>query len=167
MGSLPARFYPAVQCGRNYSLFFSVLLFCYNISGCQASLYFDVSVFVCVFCCRLLNVLCCNLDSFLLLESQYNICSMLLQSQMGNVTDPDSSEGYELIKICLKIYGKVFKRSVHEYLDDDTIFVILLLYININNQESQSFSEAQFTPHLTEKQLHNHERSVHCYSKTN
>uniref|UniRef100_A0A3B4H5J8 Protein broad-minded n=1 Tax=Pundamilia nyererei TaxID=303518 RepID=A0A3B4H5J8_9CICH len=28
---------------------------------------------------RLLNVLCCNLDSFLLLESQYNICSMLLQ----------------------------------------------------------------------------------------
>uniref|UniRef100_A0A669CLE4 Protein broad-minded n=1 Tax=Oreochromis niloticus TaxID=8128 RepID=A0A669CLE4_ORENI len=35
---------------------------------------------------RLLNVLCCNLDSFLLLESQYNICSMLLQSQMGNNT---------------------------------------------------------------------------------
>uniref|UniRef100_A0AAX7U2X2 Protein broad-minded n=1 Tax=Astatotilapia calliptera TaxID=8154 RepID=A0AAX7U2X2_ASTCA len=35
---------------------------------------------------RLLNVLCCNLDSFLLLESQYNICSMLLQSQMRNNT---------------------------------------------------------------------------------
>ncbi|XP_005461430.1 protein broad-minded isoform X1 [Oreochromis niloticus] len=46
---------------------------------------------------RLLNVLCCNLDSFLLLESQYNICSMLLQSQMGNVTDPDSSEGNIII----------------------------------------------------------------------
>uniref|UniRef100_A0A3P9BDK7 Protein broad-minded n=1 Tax=Maylandia zebra TaxID=106582 RepID=A0A3P9BDK7_9CICH len=35
---------------------------------------------------RLLNVLCCNLDSFLLLESQYSICSMLLQSQMRNNT---------------------------------------------------------------------------------
>ncbi|KAG7219610.1 hypothetical protein INR49_018948 [Caranx melampygus] len=46
---------------------------------------------------RLLSVLCCNLDSFLLLESQYNICSMLLQSQRENVTEPDASEGYELI----------------------------------------------------------------------
>uniref|UniRef100_A0A8C9Y681 Protein broad-minded n=1 Tax=Sander lucioperca TaxID=283035 RepID=A0A8C9Y681_SANLU len=36
---------------------------------------------------RLLSVLCCNLDSFLLLESQYNICSMLLQSQRENVTE--------------------------------------------------------------------------------
>uniref|UniRef100_A0A8C4ECP3 Protein broad-minded n=1 Tax=Dicentrarchus labrax TaxID=13489 RepID=A0A8C4ECP3_DICLA len=36
---------------------------------------------------RLLSVICCNLDSFLLLESQYNICSMLLQSQRENVTE--------------------------------------------------------------------------------
>ncbi|XP_053193388.1 protein broad-minded [Scomber japonicus] len=36
---------------------------------------------------RLLSVLCCNLDSFLLLESQYNICSMLLQSQRDNMAD--------------------------------------------------------------------------------
>ncbi|KAK5852652.1 hypothetical protein PBY51_006503 [Eleginops maclovinus] len=38
---------------------------------------------------RLLSVLCCNLDSFLLLESQYNICSMLLQSQRENMQDND------------------------------------------------------------------------------
>uniref|UniRef100_A0A3Q3WXC1 Protein broad-minded n=1 Tax=Mola mola TaxID=94237 RepID=A0A3Q3WXC1_MOLML len=36
---------------------------------------------------RLLSVLCCNLDSFLLLESQYNICTMLLQSQRDNATE--------------------------------------------------------------------------------
>uniref|UniRef100_A0A671V4Z7 Protein broad-minded n=1 Tax=Sparus aurata TaxID=8175 RepID=A0A671V4Z7_SPAAU len=36
---------------------------------------------------RLLSVLCCNLDSFLLLESQYNICSILLQNQRENVTE--------------------------------------------------------------------------------
>ncbi|KAM9840199.1 protein broad-minded [Aulostomus maculatus] len=46
---------------------------------------------------RLLSVLCCNLDSFLLLESQYNICSMLLQSQRENVTDQDPSEGKFII----------------------------------------------------------------------
>ncbi|XP_044232280.1 protein broad-minded isoform X3 [Thunnus albacares] len=45
---------------------------------------------------RLLSVLCCNLDSFLLLESQYNICSMLLQSQRENVSEQDASDG-ELI----------------------------------------------------------------------
>ncbi|KAF3850182.1 hypothetical protein F7725_019901, partial [Dissostichus mawsoni] len=39
---------------------------------------------------RLLSVLCCNLDSFLLLESQYNIVSMLLQSQRENVTEQDN-----------------------------------------------------------------------------
>ncbi|KAI4802171.1 hypothetical protein KUCAC02_020025, partial [Chaenocephalus aceratus] len=39
---------------------------------------------------RLLSVLCCNLDSFLLLESQYNIVSMLLQSQRENVTVQDN-----------------------------------------------------------------------------
>uniref|UniRef100_A0A8D2ZSH9 Protein broad-minded n=1 Tax=Scophthalmus maximus TaxID=52904 RepID=A0A8D2ZSH9_SCOMX len=36
---------------------------------------------------RLLSVLCSNLDSFLLLESQYDICSALLQSQRENVTE--------------------------------------------------------------------------------
>ncbi|XP_040920473.1 protein broad-minded isoform X3 [Toxotes jaculatrix] len=46
---------------------------------------------------RLLSVLCCNLDSFLLLESQYNICSMLLQSQRENVAEPDTSEGEFII----------------------------------------------------------------------
>ncbi|GLD49786.1 protein broad-minded-like protein [Lates japonicus] len=46
---------------------------------------------------RLLSVLCCSLDSFLLLESQYNICSMLLQSQRENVTEPDTSEGEFII----------------------------------------------------------------------
>ncbi|KAL7389046.1 hypothetical protein ABVT39_025382 [Epinephelus coioides] len=42
---------------------------------------------------RLLSVLCCNLDSFLLLESQFNICSMLLQSQRENVTELDTDKG--------------------------------------------------------------------------
>ncbi|XP_047184716.1 protein broad-minded isoform X3 [Scophthalmus maximus] len=42
---------------------------------------------------RLLSVLCSNLDSFLLLESQYDICSALLQSQRENVTEPDDSDG--------------------------------------------------------------------------
>uniref|UniRef100_A0A1A8IJY9 Protein broad-minded n=1 Tax=Nothobranchius kuhntae TaxID=321403 RepID=A0A1A8IJY9_NOTKU len=46
---------------------------------------------------RLLSVLCCCLDSFLLLESQYNICSMLLQNQRGNVSDQDASEGAIII----------------------------------------------------------------------
>uniref|UniRef100_UPI0037E99F39 protein broad-minded n=1 Tax=Semicossyphus pulcher TaxID=241346 RepID=UPI0037E99F39 len=46
---------------------------------------------------RLLSVLCCNLDSFLLLESQYDICSMLLQSQRENVTELDTSEGEVII----------------------------------------------------------------------
>ncbi|XP_051816731.1 protein broad-minded isoform X2 [Acanthochromis polyacanthus] len=46
---------------------------------------------------RLLSVLCCSLDSFLLMESQYNICSMLLQSQKENITDPDTSEGEIII----------------------------------------------------------------------
>ncbi|CAJ1077981.1 protein broad-minded isoform X2 [Xyrichtys novacula] len=46
---------------------------------------------------RLLSVLCCNLDSFLLLESQYNICSMLLQSQGEDVTEPGSNGGKFII----------------------------------------------------------------------
>lgn len=97
---------PEVQMGSNclhgsallysvcYSPNCSVLLFCYSISRCLSSRYFVV-LFVCVCCCRLLSVLCCNLDSFLLLESQYNICSMLLQSQRENVTERDTNEGYE------------------------------------------------------------------------
>ncbi|XP_015227210.1 PREDICTED: protein broad-minded [Cyprinodon variegatus] len=46
---------------------------------------------------RLLSVLCCCLDSFLLLESQYNICSMLVQRQKENVTDQDTTEGVIII----------------------------------------------------------------------
>uniref|UniRef100_A0A7N8YJ72 Protein broad-minded n=1 Tax=Mastacembelus armatus TaxID=205130 RepID=A0A7N8YJ72_9TELE len=46
---------------------------------------------------RLLSVLCCNLDSFLLLESQYSICSMLLQSQRENVTETDTNKGEFII----------------------------------------------------------------------
>uniref|UniRef100_A0A671MIM7 Protein broad-minded n=1 Tax=Sinocyclocheilus anshuiensis TaxID=1608454 RepID=A0A671MIM7_9TELE len=39
---------------------------------------------------RLLSVLCCNLDSFLLLESQYNLSELLLQGQRDNVTEPSA-----------------------------------------------------------------------------
>lgn len=46
---------------------------------------------------RLLSVLCCSLDSLLLLESQYNISSMLLQSQRENVADPDTNDGRIII----------------------------------------------------------------------
>ncbi|XP_038159620.1 protein broad-minded [Cyprinodon tularosa] len=46
---------------------------------------------------RLLSVLCCCLDSFLLLESQYNIFSMLVQRQRENVTDQDTTEGVIII----------------------------------------------------------------------
>ncbi|KAK6295176.1 hypothetical protein J4Q44_G00344020 [Coregonus suidteri] len=37
--------------------------------------------------------MCCNLDSLLLLESQYNISDMLVQCQMDNITVPSSGEG--------------------------------------------------------------------------
>uniref|UniRef100_A0A8C1DXX7 Protein broad-minded n=1 Tax=Cyprinus carpio carpio TaxID=630221 RepID=A0A8C1DXX7_CYPCA len=46
---------------------------------------------------RLLSLLCCNLDSFLLLESQYNLSELLLQGQRDNVTDPPSGEGEFII----------------------------------------------------------------------
>ncbi|KAM4632881.1 protein broad-minded [Polymixia lowei] len=46
---------------------------------------------------RLLSVLCCNLDSFLLLESQYDICSTLLRCQGDNITEPASGEGEFII----------------------------------------------------------------------
>ncbi|XP_077366165.1 protein broad-minded isoform X2 [Festucalex cinctus] len=42
---------------------------------------------------RLLSMLCSSLDSFLLLESQYNICTMLLQSQKDNMADQDAGDG--------------------------------------------------------------------------
>ncbi|XP_059354337.1 protein broad-minded-like [Carassius carassius] len=42
---------------------------------------------------RLLSMLCCNLDSFLLLESQYNLSELLLQGQRDNVTELPSGEG--------------------------------------------------------------------------
>ncbi|KAM9703168.1 protein broad-minded [Menidia menidia] len=38
---------------------------------------------------RLLSVLCCSLDSLLLLQSQYGLCSALLHSQGDNMADPD------------------------------------------------------------------------------
>ncbi|XP_059368287.1 protein broad-minded isoform X2 [Carassius carassius] len=46
---------------------------------------------------RLLSVLCCNLDSFLLLESQYNLSELLLQGQRDSVTEPPSGEGEFII----------------------------------------------------------------------
>ncbi|TRY89901.1 hypothetical protein DNTS_034232 [Danionella cerebrum] len=46
---------------------------------------------------RLLSVLCCNLDTFLLLESQYNLTELLLQAQKDNVTEPTSGEGEFII----------------------------------------------------------------------
>ncbi|XP_053736225.1 protein broad-minded isoform X2 [Synchiropus splendidus] len=48
---------------------------------------------------RLLSVLCCNLDSFLLLETQYHICSMLLQSQRENVTEQDAGGGKCIVDV--------------------------------------------------------------------
>ncbi|KAJ8270728.1 hypothetical protein GJAV_G00118580 [Gymnothorax javanicus] len=46
---------------------------------------------------RLLSVTCCNLDSLLLLESQYKISEILLQSQRDNITDPATGEGNLII----------------------------------------------------------------------
>ncbi|KAI7800130.1 putative protein broad-minded, partial [Triplophysa rosa] len=46
---------------------------------------------------RLLSVLCCNLDTFLLLESQFNVSELLLQDQRANVTEPPSGEGEFII----------------------------------------------------------------------
>ncbi|XP_077600350.1 protein broad-minded [Stigmatopora nigra] len=46
---------------------------------------------------RLLSVLCSSLDSLLLLESQYSICSTLLQSQRDNVPDGDAAAGNVII----------------------------------------------------------------------
>ncbi|XP_056413062.1 protein broad-minded [Hyla sarda] len=48
-----------------------------------------------IFGLRVLNVLCCNLDTLLLLESQYKVCEMLFNAQRENVTD--SSTGSQNI----------------------------------------------------------------------
>ncbi|KAG9492911.1 hypothetical protein GDO78_001069 [Eleutherodactylus coqui] len=50
-----------------------------------------------IFGLRLLNVLCCNLDTLLLLESQYKVCEMLFNAQGENITD--SSTGSQNIII--------------------------------------------------------------------
>ncbi|KAM9317399.1 protein broad-minded [Gastrophryne carolinensis] len=44
-----------------------------------------------IFGLRLLSVLCCNLDTLLLLESQYKVSEMLLNAQRENVTDASKS----------------------------------------------------------------------------
>ncbi|KAG8444599.1 hypothetical protein GDO86_009673 [Hymenochirus boettgeri] len=46
-----------------------------------------------IFGLRLLNVLCCNLDTMLLLESQYQVCEMLLTAQKENIADCSSEFG--------------------------------------------------------------------------
>ncbi|KAG8588269.1 hypothetical protein GDO81_005927 [Engystomops pustulosus] len=50
-----------------------------------------------IFGLRLLNVLCCNLDVLLLLESQYKVCEMLFNAQSENIAD--SSTGSQNIII--------------------------------------------------------------------
>ncbi|XP_073428300.1 protein broad-minded isoform X1 [Dendrobates tinctorius] len=50
-----------------------------------------------VFGLRLLNVMCCSLDTLLLLESQYKVCEMLFNAQRENTTD--SSTGSQNIII--------------------------------------------------------------------
>lgn len=92
-----------------------VLFCCCATLSCAASAlcFLMPFVFLCVLCCRLLSVLCCNLDSFLLLESQYKVCDMLLQSQRENVADPDTSEGYELITTYLILMRLVIYRFNH------------------------------------------------------
>ncbi|XP_063079150.1 protein broad-minded isoform X1 [Engraulis encrasicolus] len=46
---------------------------------------------------RLLSVLCCSLDTLLLLEAQYGLGDMLLQAQRDNLTHPDTGEGEFII----------------------------------------------------------------------
>lgn len=43
---------------------------------------------------RLLSAMCCNLDSLLLLESQYKLSDVLLQSQKDNVIESSSGQEY-------------------------------------------------------------------------
>ncbi|XP_022517701.2 protein broad-minded [Astyanax mexicanus] len=46
---------------------------------------------------RLLSVMCCSLDSLLLLESQYKLSDILLQSQKDNAIDSPSGDGEYII----------------------------------------------------------------------
>ncbi|XP_030054422.1 protein broad-minded isoform X2 [Microcaecilia unicolor] len=46
-----------------------------------------------IFGLRLLNVLCCNLDTLLLLESQYKVSEILLKAQKENVTESAAGPG--------------------------------------------------------------------------
>uniref|UniRef100_A0A8C6UUP5 Protein broad-minded n=1 Tax=Neogobius melanostomus TaxID=47308 RepID=A0A8C6UUP5_9GOBI len=84
---------------------------------------------------RLLSVLCCNLDTFLLLESRFSICSMLLQNQKENVAELGNGEGYRAIildslsvernyvLVCASVVGGPSERilpprSLQEHQDD-------------------------------------------------
>lgn len=82
---------------------------------------------------RLLSVLCCNLDTFLLLESQYNICSMLLQNQKENVAELGNDKGdiildslsveRNYVLVCVSVVGGPSERilpprSLQEQRDD-------------------------------------------------
>ena len=44
-------------------------------------------------CSRLLSVLCCNLDSLLLLEAQYGLSTLLLLNQAEDVTEHSDARG--------------------------------------------------------------------------
>nr|XP_033794937.1 protein broad-minded isoform X2 [Geotrypetes seraphini] len=46
-----------------------------------------------IFGLRLLNVLCCNLDTLLLLESQYKVSEILLKAQKENITESATDPG--------------------------------------------------------------------------
>lgn len=50
-----------------------------------------------IFGLRLLNVLCCNLDTLLLLESQYKVCEVLLNAQKENISDSSQASGNLII----------------------------------------------------------------------
>lgn len=55
--------------------------------------HFDVSF------CRLLNVLCCELNTLLLLETQYKVSQVLLTAQEENVTEALEGPGWELTNV--------------------------------------------------------------------
>ncbi|KAM4771016.1 protein broad-minded [Rhinophrynus dorsalis] len=50
-----------------------------------------------IFGLRLLSILCCNLDTLLLLESQYKVCEMLLNAQKENVTESSTGFGNVIV----------------------------------------------------------------------
>nr|DBA26619.1 TPA: hypothetical protein GDO54_010859 [Pyxicephalus adspersus] len=61
-----------------------------EVPTCFVIIYIFFNNIFYLFFFRLLNVLCCNLDSLLLLESQYKLCEMLLNAQKENI--PESSQ---------------------------------------------------------------------------